>query len=357
MQVLSAPPQRAASGSRGSCRARRALGALLAAVLLVAGCDTDRAVAPATAVTGANGTAVPVAPTLQSDDVVDLTVYFRSGSGASARLEPVVREVPVDDDLPRRALELLLAGPGEDEGDLAAPLPTTTEVNDLSVEAGTAHVDLSRDVILDAASVGPSPEHEALALAALVDTLTEFTSIEQVELTIDGQRDESEQAFWGGWGLPEVLVRDESLLADSEGEGDGIVDLRRFTDTTQQVGVADREPVRVSGVRVRERVTHTRIIVELADADDDEATGATVPVTRVRHANGAVILRIGDVAAFDGAVEPLAIDPQASAIETITTELDESRGVLRLTLTPRNAGAVWLHTLANPTRIVLDVKR
>src|SRR5690606_37162868 len=50
--------------------------------------------------------AAPAAATaLQSADVVDLTLYFRRGWGPEAHLVPVTRQVPVGEQLPRRALE------------------------------------------------------------------------------------------------------------------------------------------------------------------------------------------------------------------------------------------------------------
>ncbi len=326
--------------------------------LALVGCEADTPFAPSASLTGANGTALPSPPVLQSDEVVDLTVYYRVGSGVNARLEPVVREVPVTEDLPRRALELLLAGPEPDAADLAAPLPSSTQVLGLTVEGGTARVDLSGDVITDAASVGATPEHEALALAALVDTLTEFTSIEQVEVSVDGQRTEEVSAFWGGWGLPEVLVRDESLLRTAQADGDGVVDLARFSAAVQQIGTEDGGKVRVASIRVRERVTHTRIIIELSDAEDADATAATVPLTRVRLADTDLVLRMADVVAMDGsAAEGVRVEDDTSAVRTARTELDTLGETLRIVLGPAGPSDFWLHTLTNPTRVVLDVKR
>lgn len=328
-------------------------------LVLAAACTESTPIDPGATVTGANGSAVPSPPVLQPDDLVDLTVYLRSGSGTTARLVPVVREVPVTDDLPRRALELLLAGPTAEEPELSAPLPLSASILGLTVEGGVATADFSDELIGDSSSVGASAENEVLALAALVDTLTEFTSIEQVQVTINGQRDDAERAFWGYWGLPDVLVRDESLFASAQGEGDGVVDLDRFTGEPQEVGGSGDDAARLTSVRVRERVTHTRIVIELADPQDAAMPASTVPVTRVRRANDTIVLLVSGISAVEaGALDGLQPTQGISAISAIRSEVDEGKATVRLVLNPVEVSdSFWLHTLTNPTRVILDVRR
>src|SRR5688572_2268690 len=82
--------------------------------------------------------------TPQPADMVDLTVYYRQGRGEDAFLTPVKREVPVTDAQPRRAVELLLAGPTQrDPRRLFPPLPRSTDLRGIGVRNGTATITLS----------------------------------------------------------------------------------------------------------------------------------------------------------------------------------------------------------------------
>ena len=302
-------------------------------------------------------------PAIQSDSLVDLTVYLRRGEGASAHLVPVVREVPVADDLPRRALELLLEGPTSADATLEPPLPPGTEVNELVVSGGVAQVDLSSEVIENAREVGSTPVDELLALGALANTLTEFASIERVKLTVDGSDAALVADFWGGWGLPDVLVRDESLVGERASEGEAVADLGKFSSTDQEVGAADVPPVRVSGIRVREKLTYTRFVLELAPASDvvGEGGDTKVPLVQARRSPSEIALEVGGVADLGGPpgerVEegPLSVDEER--FPTARAEFDELSGTVRLQLGPARPVPFLLHTLANPTRIVLDVKK
>jgi hypothetical protein len=328
--------------------------ALLACALLLAACDGADLARVQERATPA---AVPetASPALQPDDLVDLTLYFRSGEGHDAYLEPVTREVDVDQDLPRRALELLLSGPGVGEEGLDPPLPTTTHVRDLRVESGVAHVELSPEAVRDAASVGKTADNEALALGALANTLTGFPSIDKVQVTVSGAGVDSAR-FWDGWGMPVVLVRDESLIGPS-GDGEGLLDLRRFAAGTQETGVKDAEPVEATAVRVRDRLTHVRVTVELAHADGSEHA-AKVPPTRGRVSGDELVVVIADVASYVADFgEHQTLDLSVGDVEELRVEHDGGALTLRLRVEDAANRPVWLHALSSPTRVVLDVKK
>lgn len=305
---------------------------------------------------------VMASPTMQPDDVVDLTVYYRSGDGDEAYLVPVTKETSIDGDLPRTALELLIAGPGEgDSSELAAPLPTSTEVRDLRVEDGTAHVDLSREVITDAESANPSPQHEALALAAIVGTLAELPAITQVRLSVDGVSTGEHDgvdvgAFWGGWGLPEVLVPDDSVMSEPV-EGEGVPDLMRFGDEPQEIGATTDDAVAVTSVRIRDRTTYLRVVVELEHADETDASPG-VPPARARIKDGRLVLDIADVSHYDADFAPgQRLELDDPPFEGVTVEETEDDGLVRIVVLPVEDRTFWLHTLSSPTRIVLDVRK
>lgn len=294
------------------------------------------------------------------DGTVPLTVYLRAGGGEEATLQPVTRQVPVDDDLPRRATELLLEGPVGDE-DLEAPWPEGITVDLVDVDHGVATVDLSQDVLAEA----PQSEHlahrEALALGALANTLTEFPGVEEVQITVGGEGaedDEDVAAFWGGWGLPPVLTRDESLI---EEKGEHRLPARdAFSPGAQSIGSTDAEPVVVRSVRVRDRITHLRIVMEIAEAADPDASAPEFPRVFARAAGDELTLELTDVAEVeqDAVPEDLAerLEPLFSDVE-----VGDGRGTasLLLSLTPAagRADEFYLHTRESPSRIVMDVKK
>lgn len=343
---------------RGPLRPRAARLAALGAALVMAAC-TSGGTAPLAEPVGTEPTGQP---TMQPADMVDLTVYFRSGEGSSAYLVPVTKETAITDDLPLAAVRHLIAGPrGEDEAGLAACLPPETQVLDLTVADGTAHLDLSREVISRAAGVNPSDEHEALALAAIAGTLTEFPAIEEVRLSVEGHQTGSRRGidvgdFWGGWGLPEVLVRDESIMSEP-GEGDGLPPLDSFSSEAQDIGAPPDDPVAVTRVRVRDRVTYLRVIVELADVDDADAAAA-VPPARAREQDGHIVLEIDDVAAYEADLAPgQRVEVEGPAFDGVVVEHTDRPDQVRITVRPSAPQAFWLHDLSSPTRIVLDVRK
>lgn len=292
--------------------------------------------------------------TPQPADRVDLKIYHRQGSGPDAHLSAVTREVRVNDNLPHTALTLLLKGPGKgDPKSLRAALPTTARVLSLTVRDGTAAVLLSREAVAHAARVGKREEHEAMALAAVANTLTEFPDIRRVRLRIRGQRG---GRFWGAWGVPEVLVRDESLI-DPAMRGPYVPPLAGFSHRRQKVGVPHRrKPPKVEAVRVQSQATFVRITVEVTAAHGGALRGP-VPPTSVRHTGRkrvvlAVRGRPGKKVAGD--MRDKLNDPSVKAARV---DVRSKPAAVVVQLRPRRRSEFWLHTLPEPARIVLDIRR
>ena len=318
---------------------------LLAAVLVLclAGCTP--------AAPTALDEVVAAEATPQAAGLVDLTIYYRHGRGEQSYLSPIKHEVPVSEDLPRTALRLLLDGPQGDTDGLMAPLPPTTEIISFAVQDQTAKVNLSRAVIDDAGIVGTRPEHEYLALAAIANTLTEFPAISRIALTVDGKRG---GPFWGGWGLPKWLVRDDTVV-DPVSPGRVVPDLSRFSAATQGVGGRRDSPAVISSIRARPRVGYLRVTLELTTPDGDPLMGP-LPRTRVHRSGGSVELSMTAEAAR-GVIGDLATtfdDP------TFTSASVQGRGQppsVLVTVDPAPAGGFFLHTSIKPTRVILDIRR
>ena len=310
---------------------------------------------------GEEDTAAEELPPAELDDLVSLTIYLRTGGSSEDLLEPVSREVPIGDDLPRRAVQLLLAGPeGADEEGLESPWPSGTELHDVRIADGTATVDLSGDTLDDAPEPDRAAHVESLALASLANTLTEFPAVETVKVTFDGQDVDSEdvEEFWGGWGLPETLTRDVTLVVDESEEGPPSLD--SFDTEQQTVGTGDAETVVIRSVRVRDRITYLRLVVELADTEEPDRSAPEFPRTYARSDPSEVVLEITDVDEVgDGAVP----SDLAEQLEALFSDVEVGEGMrsdsvrIRLEPTSEDAHRVYLHTATSPSRIVLDVKK
>jgi spore germination protein GerM len=102
-----------------------------------------------------------------------VNLYFIDGTF----LFPVSRRLPADDQLPRAALEALLAGPSR--GRLTSAIPRDEEIRSFSVADGVARIDLSRGL--------GHGDDERLALAAITETMTGVPGIRSVAVSVEGQ--------------------------------------------------------------------------------------------------------------------------------------------------------------------------
>ena len=282
--------------------------------------------------------------------MVDVTLYFRQGRGDDAYLVPVVREVPVGADLASTAVDLLLKGPVRtDSADLQPALPTTTRVRDFSVDDTIATVDLSAHVVSDAAQVGKRPEHELLALAAIANTLTEFPEVSRVAVTVEG---EAGGPFWGGWGLPRTLFRDDSVIGPDARVAE-LPPLGTFSRRAQEAGERRRARAVVSNVRIRPRATYLRVTLELTDREGRDLVGSA-PRTRAVRKGDDILISVGARAASGLAGDQPVADP---AFAGARVDVRESPAAVRVTIRPNNPAAFALRTLTDPARVVLDIRR
>lgn len=107
-------------------------------------------------------------------------VYFARGE----YLGVVTRTVPETPAIARAAMEELLSGPSAAEADwgFSSEVPDGTRLLGLTIEGGTARVDLSGDF-----ESGGGMLSVTMRLAQVVYTLTQFPGVERVVLMMDGQ--------------------------------------------------------------------------------------------------------------------------------------------------------------------------
>lgn len=110
-------------------------------------------------------------------------VYYQDNDGY---LVPVMCSVPMEDGIAKATLNMMVKNPGNDMQaarlGLRTVLPENTAI-DLDIANGLARIDLSREVLelADAAA-------ETNMISAIVSTLTEFDTVQEVEFLIDGQK-------------------------------------------------------------------------------------------------------------------------------------------------------------------------
>jgi spore germination protein GerM len=103
-----------------------------------------------------------------------VNLYFADGQF----LFPVSRRFQINDQLPRAALEALLAGPSR-SGRLRSTVPRDVEIRSFSIADGIARIDLSGGL-----GVG---DDERIALAAITETMTHVPGVIAVAVSVKGQ--------------------------------------------------------------------------------------------------------------------------------------------------------------------------
>lgn len=167
---------------------RRLTTALAAALLVVSGCtNTEPGAGDAggatTTATPTSTTAVPTTPapgpTTETGAVVAGSVYFLRGE----KLVPARREL-TGPGVAAGAVRALLAGPSAAEraAGMASTVPEGSELRGVNLAGGTATVDLTGRFASGGGSLSMMGR-----LAQLVFTLTQFDSVERVELRLDGE--------------------------------------------------------------------------------------------------------------------------------------------------------------------------
>ena len=163
--------------------------ALLA--LLVSGCG----------ISGSTKTPVEK-PVERPVEKVAVKVYFGAHDGE--RVEPEVHQLNKDALLLQRALEILAGGPKNPA--LWPVLPATAKIKSVVVKDQTAFADFSAELVTQ--RLGGS-SREILAVAAIVNTLTEFPEVEQVQILVEGKK---VSTMFGHIDITEPLSRSPAMI-------------------------------------------------------------------------------------------------------------------------------------------------
>lgn len=111
---------------------------------------------------------------------VNVALYFADQNGEYLKAEK--RQIDMVPGLARASVEELIRGP-QGKG-LSGTIPQGTRLLDINIENGLCRVDLSKE-FRDKHWGGSSGE--IITVYSLVDTLTQFATVEKVEILVEGQ--------------------------------------------------------------------------------------------------------------------------------------------------------------------------
>jgi spore germination protein GerM len=173
------------------------LSGLLILALLVAGCTT------AEKTDDPNNAQPPI-----TGEQTELTLYFAEEGAAGLVAEQRMAETENPEELPSLVVQELIAGPNDSS--LYPTIPPETRLLSLIVEEGTAMVDFSQDIISKhwGGSAG-----ETITLMSLVNSLTELSNIERVQILVEGEKVDS---LLGHWDTSQPLERNESYILPAD---------------------------------------------------------------------------------------------------------------------------------------------
>lgn len=145
----------------------------------------------------------PNATPVITGETKTIALYFTDATGQKLVLEE--RVVPKVVGIARATMEELIKGPAQ--AGLNATLPTSCKLLDINVRPdGMAVVDFSGDLIKD---LPASAQTERMAVYSIVNTLTQFPTVQEVELRVDGKRVDT---LLGHVKWNEKLIRNASLI-------------------------------------------------------------------------------------------------------------------------------------------------
>jgi len=132
---------------------------------------------------GSEAASAVAVPTQKPQQKVSTVVYYQDNDGY---LVPVMCTLPMEDGIAKATLSMMVQSVGNDMQaarlGLRTILPENTSI-DLDISGGLARIDLGAEVL----SL-PDAAAETNMVNAIVQTLTEFDTVQEVEFLIDGQQ-------------------------------------------------------------------------------------------------------------------------------------------------------------------------
>lgn len=145
---------------------------------------------------------IETSQTAVSGETRTIALYFKD---ANQKLVLEERVIPKAEGIARVTMQELIKGPAQ--AGLEATLPVSTQLLDINIRPdGLAIVDFSGELVTE---LPASETAEKLAVYSIVNTLTQFPTVDRVELRVDGQR---VSTLLGYVDVEPNVVRDASLI-------------------------------------------------------------------------------------------------------------------------------------------------
>ncbi len=139
---------------------------------------------------------------LTAENSITVSLYFASADGKGLTIEK--RSIPKKEGLARETINQLISGPSD--SNLLPTIPSETVLQDINIRDGVCIIDFSSELV--DSSVG-GLQNEELTVYSIVDTLTQFSSVNEVTILVEGQKVAS---LGGHVMLEETMAPDYSLV-------------------------------------------------------------------------------------------------------------------------------------------------
>lgn len=115
-----------------------------------------------------------------SGETREVVLYFSNADGSALVAE--TRSIPKEEGIARATINQLIAGPAS--SDLYPTLPAATILDDINISEGLCTVDFSSELLED---LGSESQDQLLAVYSIVNTLTQFDTVDYVQILVDGK--------------------------------------------------------------------------------------------------------------------------------------------------------------------------
>lgn len=126
---------------------------------------------------------------------VDPTLVESGELGEFGYVLPITRSITVGEgeDVVRRTLEALLAGPRVEDGNYYATVPATAEMMAVTREGSTLTINFSQEVLTDSPG---GTLWGSIFVQSIVFTATQFPEVEQVMVLVEGEMWDDGHSVW-----------------------------------------------------------------------------------------------------------------------------------------------------------------
>ncbi|MCL5985157.1 MAG: GerMN domain-containing protein [Actinobacteria bacterium] len=318
-----------------------------------------------------------------------ITLYFAKYTEDSAYLMPEERKVEKSNSLPLVAVQELIKGP--EVSDLSRTLPETTKVLSVDVDRGIATVDFSKEIITDSGIIGPSSTTELLAIFSIVNTLTEFSQIKEVKITVEGkssgQMEGREIAdFWGHVGISQSFARNDALIGPAQETAEGSTETEESTSETEEttetketgsseettkpdLGMPEPTKVMSAGTKIDGKdITSirygdhegekSRFVFDIKNADGSDSDVVPYAVASYYAELKKIHIVINGVRQVSDDLQVNSdpwLFPNDKLVESISNEVIEDDQAVMYVIILKAGNDFNLFALKNPSRLVIDI--